>query len=162
MNLYYEDVPATDNEAPQLPPLLRSEAMEAGTDVLAKAISRAAAGEVGLVCYSQAAHVLDMAITLAPEVPAARAQQMHYTMMNAVGDAIGALAPPEVGVRYSFPGNILFNRGHAGIVRMAMAPTDNPASDIPDWLVVSAQVRLAFADTNHDTEYRMANTSLAE
>ena len=54
MNLYYEDVPATDNEAPQLPPLLRSEAMEAGTDVLAKAISRAAAGEVGLVCYSQA------------------------------------------------------------------------------------------------------------
>ena len=41
MNLYYEDVPATDNEAPQLPPLLRSEAMEAGTDVLAKAISRA-------------------------------------------------------------------------------------------------------------------------
>lgn len=162
MNLYYEDVPATDNEAPQLPPLLRSEAMEAGTDVLAKAISRAAAGEVGLVCYSQAAHVLDMAITLAPEVPAARAQQMHYTMMNAVGDAIGALAPPEVGVRYSFPGNILFNRGHAGIVRMAMAPTNNPASDIPDWLVVSAQVRLAFADTNHDTEYRMANTSLAE
>ena len=106
--------------------------------------------------------MLDMAITLAPEVPAARAQQMHYTMMNAVGDAIGALAPPEVGVRYSFPGNILFNRGHAGIVRMAMAPTDNPASDIPDWLVVSAQVRLAFADTNHDTEYRMANTSLAE
>ena len=84
------------------PPLLRSEAMEAGTDVLAKAISRAAAGEVGLVCYSQAAHVLDMAITLAPEVPAARAQRMHYTMMNAVGDAIGALA--KVGSEIQFSG----------------------------------------------------------
>ena len=79
--------------------------MEAGTDVLAKAISRAAAGEVGLVCYSQAAHVLDkMAITLAPEVPAARAQQMHYTMMNAVGDAIGALAPPESRSEIQFSG----------------------------------------------------------
>jgi len=162
MNLYYEDVPAGNDEVPQLPPLLRSEAMEAGTDILAKAISRAAAGKVGLVCYSQAAHVLDMAITLAPEVPVIQAQQMHYTMMNAVGDAIGALAPPEVGVRYSFPGNILFNRGHAGVVRLSAAPTANPEKDIPDWLVVSTQIRLDFADTNHDTDYRMANTSLAE
>lgn len=162
MNLYYEDVPATDDEAPQLPPLLQSEGMEAGTDIMAKAVSRAAAGKVGLVCYSQAVNVLDMAITLAPEVPFIRAQQMHYTMMNALGDAVGALAPPEVGVRYRFPGDILFNRGHAGVVRLSAAPTEHLAEDIPDWLVVSAQIRLDFIDTNHDADYRMANTSLAE
>ena len=162
MNLYYEDAPASELDDPQLPPLLDAEKIAKGTDVMAKAIGRAAAGETGLVCYSEATHCLDMAITLAPEVSLIKAMQMHYTLMTALGDSIGALAPPEVGVRYRFPGAILFNRGHAGVVRVAAAPCQDPSADIPDWLVVSAQLRLTFDRDDHSHDYRMANTSLEE
>ena len=161
MNLYYEDVPASGDEDPQLPPLLTAEKVAAGTDAMAKAIARAAAGESGLVCFSAATHVLDMAITLAPEVDRARAMQMQATLMVALGDSIGALAPPEVGVRYRFPGAVLLNGGHAGVVRIAAAPgTDS--GEPPGWVVVSAQLRLHFTDDGGSAEYRMANTSLGE
>ncbi|MEK9861178.1 MAG: hypothetical protein VW554_06635 [Alphaproteobacteria bacterium] len=58
MNLYYEDAPASEHDDPQLPPLLDAEKIAKGTDVMAKAIGRAAAGETGLVCYSEATHAL--------------------------------------------------------------------------------------------------------
>ena len=117
MSLYYEADPADETTPPQLPPLLRAEAVDTG-DVQAKAVARAAAGEVGLVCYAQSGPLLDFAITLAPEVDAAAASQMHHALMVAVGDAIGALAPPEVVVTYQFPGTLLFNRGIAGAIRL--------------------------------------------
>ena len=44
-----------------------------------------------------------MAITLAPEVKGLDAQQIQFIAMNAVSDAIGALAPPEVSVSFRFP-----------------------------------------------------------
>ena len=52
MNLYYEDVPASEDEPPQLPPLLEAQKIDIGTDVMAKAITLAVSGEAGLVCYS--------------------------------------------------------------------------------------------------------------
>lgn len=162
MNLYYEDVPAQDHEEPALPPLLRAEKQTPGSDILAKAIGRASAGEVGLVCYSEDADRMDIAITLAPEVPAHLAEQMQFTIMNAVGDSIGALAPPEVGVRYRYPGDILFNRGHAGTVRLASAPVQDRKKDIPAWMVASVQIRLNFKNASEDTDYQMDNTCLSE
>ena len=39
MTLYYEDVPADDNDTPQLPPLLTAVAVPANQDVHAKAIA---------------------------------------------------------------------------------------------------------------------------
>ena len=105
MTLYYETDPADENTVPQLPPLLSAEAVETG-DVQAKAVARAAAGEVGLVCYATAGPLLDFAVTLAPEVDAATSAQMQHALIVAVGDAIGALAPPEVVVTYQYPGTI--------------------------------------------------------
>ena len=45
MNLYYEDVPAANDETPKLPPLLTAKLINKGIDVEAKAISVAATGE---------------------------------------------------------------------------------------------------------------------
>ena len=42
MTLYYEDVPANDNDIPQLPPLLTAVAVASGHDVHDKAIALAA------------------------------------------------------------------------------------------------------------------------
>ena len=121
MTLYYETDPADENTVPQLPPLLSAEAVETG-DVQAKAVARAAAGEVGLVCYATAGPLLDFAVTLAPEVDAATSAQMQHALIVAVGDAIGALAPPEVVVTYQYPGTIFFNRGIAGVITMTQGP----------------------------------------
>lgn len=162
MNLYYEDVPAGAGEVPQLPPLLHTEKVAQDADVMAKAIGRAGSGEVGLVCYAERQDVMDIAITLAPEVPGYQAEQMHFTAMNAVGDAVGALAPPEVGVRYRYPGDILFNRGRAGSVRLATAHIEDRHTDIPAWMVASIQIRLNFKQEFQDRDFQMDNTSLSE
>ena len=106
----------TKNEPPQLPPLLTPIAVAEGQDVLAKALSSATTAEVGTVLYSEAVNVMDVAIVLGPEVPLRQSGQMLYALMIGVGDAIGALAPPEVVVTYQLPGYILLNRGRAGAV----------------------------------------------
>ena len=105
------------------------------------------------------ARCLISAITLAPEVDAAAASQMHHALMVAVGDAIGALALPEVVVTYQFPGTLLFNRGIAGAIRLVQGPL---AADqkTPSWMVVSARLRLSGEMQAMPLEFRMANTSL--
>ena len=104
MSLYYEEFPAEDGDAPQLPPLLTAVPVPEGQDVAAKALAAVATAEVGTVLYSEATQVVDLAIILGPEVPLRRAGQMLYALMIGVGDAIGALAPPEVVVSYQLPG----------------------------------------------------------
>ena len=149
MTLYYEDVPADDNEAPQLPPLLNAVAVPVGHDVHAKAIALAAASDVGTVFYSEAVDRMHIAVVLGPEVAVADAGQMLFAMMIAVGDAVGALAPPEVAVSYQMPGYILLNQGRAGVVRMTVDPAAG-ADGVPDWLVVSAELRIVEDDAESE------------
>ena len=160
MTLYYETDPADENTVPQLPPLLSAEAVETG-DVQAKAVARAAAGEGGLVCYATAGPLLDFAVTLAPEVDAATSAQMQHALIVAVGDAIGALAPPEVVVTYQYPGTIFFNRGIAGVITMTQGPVSTETG-CPAWMVVSARLRLSGEMQAMPLEFRMENTSLEE
>lgn len=162
MSLYYELDPADADTPPQLPPLLKAEEVDLKADVHAKAIGRAAAGAVGLVCYGQRDDMLDMAITLAPEVTADKAIQVHYLLMIAIGDAIGAAAPPEVSVGYQFPGTILLNRGIAGNVRVSLADKPEDGQTIPAWMVVGLQLRLKADMDQKSLDYRMSNSSLEE
>ena len=110
MSLYYEPDPANDNDAPLLPPILTPVAVLKGIDVFAKAIAVASNSEAGTVFYSEDPEYVELAVVLSPEVSTIKCNQMLYIMMVAAGDAIGALAPPEVAVTYSFPGFIYLNR----------------------------------------------------
>ena len=65
---------------------------------------------------------------------------MLYVMMVAAGDSIGALAPPEVVVTYSYPGLIYLNQGEAGIVKIEVSSANEDT--IPDWIVVGLKLRL--------------------
>ena len=114
MSLYYEVFPADDGAEPQLPPLLTAVKVPSGQNVMAKALASGATAEVGTVFYGEDTDVTDIALVLGPEVPLRKAGQMLYAMMIGVGDAIGALAPPEVIVAYQLPGYVLLNRGRAG------------------------------------------------
>ena len=164
MTLYYEDVPADDSDVPQLPPLLTAVAVPSGQNVHHKAIALAASSEVGTVFYSEAVDRMHIAVVLGPEVAVADASQMLFAMMIGIGDAIGALAPPEVAVSYQMPGYILLNKGRAGVVRMAVDPAAG-ADSVPDWMVVSAEVMISIDDAGlenwrQDSEYE--HTSLTE
>ena len=164
MTLYYEDVPADDNDTPQLPPLLTAVAVPANQDVHAKAIALAASSEVGTVFYSESADMMNIAVVLGPEVALADAGQMLFAMMIAVGDAIGALAPPEVAVSYQMPGYILLNKGRAGVVRVAVDPAAGVGA-VPDWIVISAEVVISTDEVvgeNWRQSSEFEHTSLAE
>jgi BirA family biotin operon repressor/biotin-[acetyl-CoA-carboxylase] ligase len=164
MSLYYEEFPAEDGDAPQLPPLLTAVPVPEGQDVAAKALAAVATAEVGTVLYSEATKVADFAVILGPEVPLRQAGQMLYALMIGVGDAIGALAPPEVVVSYQLPGYILLNRGRAGRVWITADPSTG-REDVPGWLVVGATIDLSVRTGSEDV-WRDAGgleyTSLAE
>lgn len=126
---------------PTFPPLLRGEASGAGHDPFAKAISAATLGtDAGLVVYDVSADMLRAAMVFAPECPLRQAIAMVLALKIGFADALGALAPPEVGVHFDWPSGLRVNGARCGRVRAA-ASTDDPAAE-PDWLVVGLELPL--------------------
>ncbi|MDB2324917.1 biotin/lipoate--protein ligase family protein [Alphaproteobacteria bacterium] len=147
MSIYYTPDPDEYEGEPRLPPLMTPMAVSAEDlaqykSVHAYVTSVAADSEVGTVFYDNSDGIAQLSVVLAPDVVALKAAQMFHALMIGVGDAIGALAPPEVEVNYLFPGYIMLNRGRAGLVEVAMAPTDNDATEQPAWMVASAALRV--------------------
>ena len=161
MSLYYEPDPANENDPPLLPPILTPIPVVKDVDVFAKAIAVAGKSETGTVLYSENPEYVEVAIILSPEVPKIKCNQMLYIMMVASGDAIGALAPPEVAVTYAFPGFIFLNRGEAGLVKIEVAPSNDDQS-IPDWMVVGLKLRLNNNIEINENEIHADITSLAD
>ena len=161
MSLYYEPDPANENDPPLLPPILTPIPVIKDVDVFAKAIAVAGKSETGTVLYSENPEYVEVAIILSPEVPKIKCNQMLYIMMVASGDAIGALAPPEVAVTYAFPGFIFLNRGEAGLVKVEIAPSNDDQS-IPDWMVVGLKLRLNNNIEINENEINADVTSLAD
>ena len=161
MSLYYEPDPANENDPPLLPPILTPIPVVNGIDVFAKAIAVAGKSETGTVLYSENPEYVEVAIILSPEIPKIKCNQMLYIMMVASGDAIGALAPPEVAVTYAFPGFIFLNRGEAGLVKVEIAPSNDDQS-IPDWMVVGLKLRLNNNVEINENEINADVTSLAD
>ena len=161
MSLYYEPDPANENDPPLLPPILTPIPVVKNVDVFAKAIAVAGKSETGTVLYSENPEYVEVAIILSPEVPKIKCNQMLYIMMVASGDAIGALAPPEVAVTYAFPGFIFLNRGEAGLVKIEVAPSNDDQS-IPDWMVVGLKLRLNNNIEINEDEIHADITSLAD
>ena len=161
MSLYYEPDPANENDPPLLPPILTPIPVVNGIDVFAKAIAVAGKSETGTVLYSENPEYVEVAIILSPEIPKIKCNQMLYIMMVASGDAIGALAPPEVAVTYAFPGFIFLNRGEAGLVKIEVAPSNDDQS-IPDWMVVGLKLRLNNNIEINENEIHADITSLAD
>ena len=161
MSLYYEPDPANENDPPLLPPILTPIPVVNNVDVFSKAIAIAGKSETGTVLYSENPEYVEVAIILSPEVPKLKCNQMLYIMMVASGDAIGALAPPEVAVTYAFPGFIFLNRGEAGLVKVEVAPSNDDQS-IPDWMVVGLKLRLNNNVEINENEINADVTSLAD
>ncbi|MHA1529872.1 MAG: biotin/lipoate--protein ligase family protein [Alphaproteobacteria bacterium] len=129
----------TPEEQPSFPPLLKGEEVMSGMDPFAKAVASAALGtEPGLVCWVRDQASLRAALVLAPEAPLERAIGITFAVALGLGDALGALAPPEVAVHFVWPGTFKVNGADCGTMRAAAATTD-PAT-VPDWLVIGIDI----------------------
>jgi hypothetical protein len=129
----------TSDETPTFPPLLRGEECVPGLDPFTKAVASAALGtDPGLICWSRDPARFHAALVLAPEAPLERAVGITFAIALGLGDALGALAPPEVAVHYVGPGGIKVNGADCGQLRAAAA-TNDPRAE-PDWLVVGVEI----------------------
>lgn len=128
---------------PTFPPLLTGHAVKRPARPFAEAVEGARSARLGAgdVVWSRDVTRLECAIVLEPEVSRRRAQEMLYVAMVAFGDALGAVAPPEVAVTYRWPQTILVNGAHVGEMPIAMA-AESDAGGAPAWLVVGAEIAL--------------------
>ena len=124
---------------PEFPPLFIGQDA-AGEDPFALACATAEAGcDAGLVFYDLAPDMLRAALVFAPDVSLAEAAVMLPLCGVGFQNALGALAPPEVGVHLGWDGGIYVNGGRCGVLRMA-APGALEAE--PDWLVIDLTLKL--------------------
>ena len=130
---------AAPEDDPLFPPLLRGEEAPRGQDPFGKAVALASVGtDAGRLVWARDPTALRAAVVLAPEERLADAITVVFAVALGLGDALGALAPPEVAVHYVWPGGFKVNGGDCGSLRAAASTTDEAA--IPDWLVVGLDV----------------------
>lgn len=131
-------------EAPMpasFPPLFTGEAVSGRTDPFAKACTQAIIGvDAGLLVHSITPDFIKAAIVFAPETPLEEAMVAMIACAVGFQNAMGALAPPEVGVHFGWQGEIYVNGGRAG--RLRVAASGNDPSKEPDWLVVGLELDL--------------------
>lgn len=133
--------------APQFPPLFEGLGLTGQADPFAKAQLQATMGcDAGLVVYNLTADQLRAAIVFAPEVPLEAAMPVQICCAIGFQNALGALAPPEVGVHLDWTGSIFVNGASCGRMRVA-ASTSDPAAE-PDWIVVGLELPLLPIDPN--------------
>lgn len=124
---------------PRFPPLMRGMAVLPGDDPFGSAVAAAAEGtDPGLVTYRLDPTTLDAALVLAPETTLEQAMPAVFCAAHGFADALGALAPPEVGVHFDWPAGFRVNGARCGGLRAA-ASTRDPAAE-PDWLVIGITV----------------------
>jgi len=134
-NIFEAPMPAT------FPPLFTGEAVSGSTDPFTKACTKAMIGcDAGLLVHSITPDHIRAAIVFAPETSLEEAMSAFIACGVGLQNAMGALAPPEVGVHLGWQGEIYVNGGRAGRLRMAASGND-PAQE-PDWLVVGLELDL--------------------
>lgn len=148
---------------PIFPPLLDGTGVKSPKRPFALARAQAEAGRAGAgdAFWARSTATMDLAIVLEPEVVLERAVHMLFAAEVALGDALGTLAPPEVGVYYRWPGDIVVNGAKAGEVRFAV-PDDAREGEIPRWLVVGVTVAIGTDTSKPDPGLDLDNTVLVE
>lgn len=151
MSVAFDPAPPLPGEEPVFPPLLSGERIPGDRDPLAKAIGAAAAGvDAGTVFWADREDRLDAAIVFAPEAPLRQALAMVYAVEIGLGDALGALAPPEVAVTWIWPDRVRVNGADAGILRVEASTRDPEA--VPDWLAVAVTLQIEGLAEVHGAE----------
>lgn len=126
---------------PEFPPLIAGHCVRQ-EDPFAVAAKAAASGEAGGgdLYWSDTDYALRAAIVLEPEPDAKHAEAIHLATMVALGDCIGALSPPEVGLFFRWPDKISVNGAVAGEARLIPGPPSTGGAAA--WLIAGVDVNI--------------------
>lgn len=144
-----------DNAAPRslvLPPPYNAHWLPDG-DAFVEACRRAKAEGAGCLVWhasdgGERAGRLDFAVVLEPDSPLTEARRAFIAGMVALGDALAAEGPPERAIGFGWPGEVKFDGGRLGGMRLAVAP-DTGEDAMPDWMVLGVEL---IADRDHLSE----------
>lgn len=142
MSLTFDPAPVRPGDEPSFPPLLEGKPCREGVDPFLRAGALAAAGAApGTVVWSPRRDAMAAALVLTPEDTLEKAATILFAVALGVGDSLGALGPPELGVAYRWPAGFEVNGASCGGLRMA-APVREAGAE-PDWLVIGVDLPLA-------------------
>lgn len=130
-----------DMPDPTFPPLLKGHDVESTASAFQTACEQAATGTLGAgdVVWSRSTTCVEIAIILEPDVDMETAVQMLPLLTVAVGDSLGSITPPQVGVTFIWPDVVCVNGARAGRVRAAAEKTDGD-DPVPGWMVVGLEL----------------------
>jgi BirA family transcriptional regulator, biotin operon repressor / biotin---[acetyl-CoA-carboxylase] ligase len=148
-------------KAPELPPLLQGRRVKLGSDPFRVAARDALKHQAGAgdLYWSEDQARMSITLVLEPDVSDERCNDMLFVAMVAFGDAVGALAPPEIGVFYHWPQSILVNGAQVGAARLKLS-LGRTEDGVPDWLVVGIDAVLKPRKGLPEPGYYKGKTSL--
>ena len=127
---------------PSLPPAFQLVRLDREVAAFERAVRAAPRGiEHGTVYWSDRGDLLDLALVLEPDVPAAAALQDVHLLTVAACEALAQLLPPTVPVRCAWPADLILDGARVGGVRALRAPTADLAAR-PPWLVLGLVIQL--------------------
>jgi len=149
-------------QQPTFPPLLKGHRVAAGKSPVKRAKAMVAKGELGAgdLLWTEDTNNLLFCIILEPEVSRARCNEMLFLMMVAFGDAIGALAPPEMAITYRWPNDIQLNDASIGNCTLEFSEGD--VEGVPEWMIISLRVAIKPKDIMHDPGNEAWRTTMWE
>jgi len=147
-------------DTPRLPPLLQPIPVE-GSAFDAAYAHAAAGADPGTLTWTPRRDRLDCAVVLAPDRPLAQTRPAVCVVLLALADALGALGPPKVAVRFGWPDRVVVNGALAGGLRFA-APPGVAEAAVPDWAVVGVTVDVLGAADDDSPGLHPERTALRE
>jgi hypothetical protein len=124
-----------------LPPPFSLVSLREIGDAFAHAQAVAAEAGAGTLVHVGRFDLSEFAVVLEPEEPLATARRAFHVCMVALYDALLANAPPERPIEIAWPDAVYVDSGLVGGGRLAW-PAGTDESDVPDWLVFGASIRL--------------------
>ncbi|KZD05810.1 biotin/lipoate--protein ligase family protein [Oceanibaculum pacificum] len=125
---------------PLFPPVYASARLPAAADALEAAVTAAKAGaDPATFFWVDREDRLEAAIVLQPEQALEQALPILHVGMIGIGDALGALVPPQMAVTFGWPDRLEANGGLVGGLRLA-APAGCAPDAVPDWLVLGLTI----------------------
>ncbi len=124
-----------------LPPGFRPIGLREVGDAYARATAIAGEEGAGTLVWTRRFDLVEVAVVLEPEEPLATARRALFAGMNAAGDALAAVCPPEKPIVFAWPDTILFDGGLIGGMRLGW-PKGAAEDAVPEWLVLGLMMRL--------------------
>lgn len=128
---------------PTFPPLFNGHGVRAPVRPFEDAVRGAREGRYGAgdLIWARNTRIMDVALVLEPDVERERGFEIVCAAAVALSDALGAIAPPEIAITWTWPHLILANKAGVGDLRFDISPEDDE-DGAPLWLVIGVEVTI--------------------